>query len=87
MSERFKYGDLIIRCCQCGDTQVVESMVQDGRAIYLFNTADSSLRLSCDKCKIAMEMLIVPNEDIEEEINTVGDDEGIQATSTVQEAI
>jgi hypothetical protein len=34
-----------------------------------------------------MEMLIVPNEDIEEEINTVGDDEGIQATSTVQEAI
>ncbi len=87
MSERFKYGDLIIRCCQCGDKQVVESMVQDGRAIYLFNTADSSLRLSCDKCKVAMEMLIVPNEDIEDELNTVESDEGVQARDTVQEVI
>jgi hypothetical protein len=34
-----------------------------------------------------MEMLIVPNEDIEDELNTVESDEGVQARDTVQEVI
>ena len=59
----FKYGNLIIKCHQCGDVQVIEELVTDGRCIYLFNKADSYIRLRCPVCDITMEMCIVPDEE------------------------
>ena len=69
----FLYGDLIIRCNQCGNEQLVEEMVTDGRAIYIFNKYDSSLKLSCDKCKISMEMLIRESEVIDDELKEINE--------------
>ena len=67
----FRYGDLIIKCHQCGNIKVVEEMVTDGRAIYLFNKKDSWLRLTCPECNITMEMCLVPNENANAEIEDV----------------
>ena len=57
----FKYGDLIVKCHQCGGEEVIEELVTDGRAIYLFNREDSFVKLNCTKCDITMEMRIRPN--------------------------
>lgn len=59
---KLKYGDLIVKCHQCGGTQLREPLITDGRAIYLFNHDDSYLMLSCPDCNISMEMRIVPND-------------------------
>ena len=67
----FRYGDLIIKCHQCGNIKVVEEMVTDGRAIYLFNKKDSWLRLTCPECNITMEMCLIPNESANAEIEDV----------------
>jgi len=72
----FKYGDLIIKCHQCGNEEVIEELVTEGRAVYLFNNDDSFLKLECTKCNITMEMKLVrttspekpDDEDIIEEI-------------------
>ena len=40
---QFKYGSLIIKCHQCGNEEVIEDLVTDGRDIYLFNHDDSFL--------------------------------------------
>jgi hypothetical protein len=58
----FKYGDLVIKCHQCGNIEVVEEMVTDGRALYLFNTEGSWIKLHCPVCDITMEMSLQPNE-------------------------
>lgn len=60
----FPYGDLVVICNQCGNKQVLETMVTDGRAIYLFNKNDSYLKLKCDKCGASMEIRMEPNTDI-----------------------
>lgn len=65
----FKYGDLIITCHSCGDVQVVEELVTDGRAIYLFNKYDSHLRLHCPTCEITMEMSLRPSENVEDDVS------------------
>lgn len=57
----FKYGDLIVKCHQCGAKTILEEAVTDGRAIYLFNKNDSYLKLHCDKCNITMEMCMEPS--------------------------
>ena len=63
----FPYGDLVVICNQCGNKQVLETMVTDGRAIYLFNKNDSYLKLKCDKCNASMEIRMEPNtEDLTE---------------------
>ena len=67
----FKYGNLIIKCHQCNGVQLLEEMVTDGRAIYLFNKKDSYLRLTCPECNITMEMCLVPNEKANTEIEDV----------------
>ena len=65
----FKYGNLCIKCHQCGNIQIVEELVTDGRAIYLFNKEDSYIKLNCPECDITMEMCIVPNEEANAEFN------------------
>ena len=57
----FKYGDLIIKCHQCGNEEIVEELVTDGRAVYLFNHDESFLKLHCTKCDITMEMSLKPS--------------------------
>jgi ribosomal protein S27E len=57
----FKYGDLVIKCHQCGNEELIEELVTDGRAIYLFNNNDSFLKLHCTKCDITMEMTLRPS--------------------------
>ena len=89
---KFDVGDLIIKCHQCGETQLVESLVRDGRAIYLFTTHDSSLKLTCPKCKITMEMTIVPTEfedETEEELLKEGEqkDEELSEKSSSEETV
>jgi len=59
----FKYGTLVIKCHQCGESQVIEELVADGRCIYLFNKDDSYIRLHCPSCNITMEMVIEPDEE------------------------
>ena len=59
----FKYGNLVIKCHQCGEVQVIEELVTDGRCLYLFNKDDSYMKLHCPKCDITMEMCIVPDEE------------------------
>jgi len=66
----FKYGDLVIKCHQCGEIQEIEHLVTDGRCIYLFNKDDSYIKLHCPKCDITMEMCIMPNA----EANTAAED-------------
>jgi ribosomal protein S27E len=61
----FKYGDLIVKCHQCGNIQVVEELITDGRAIYIFNKKDSWFRLSCPECNITMEMSMRPSVNVE----------------------
>lgn len=63
----FKYGDLIIKCHQCGGEELVEESITDGRAIYLFNTHDNYIKLHCPVCNITMEMSIVPSKNAPEE--------------------
>jgi len=58
----FKYGTLVIKCHQCGESQVIEELVADGRCIYLFNKDDSYIKLHCPSCNITMEMVIEPDE-------------------------
>lgn len=57
----FKYGNLIIKCHQCGEEQLIEELVTDGRCLYLFNKDDSYIKLHCPKCDITMEMRIIPD--------------------------
>ena len=68
ISTDFKYGDLIIKCHKCGGIQVVEKMVTDGRAIYIFNNNDSYIKLHCPVCDITMEMRMVASEDVDPEL-------------------
>ena len=68
ISTDFKYGDLIIKCHKCGGIQVVEKMVTDGRAIYIFNNNDSYIKLHCPDCDITMEMRMVASEDVDPEL-------------------
>jgi hypothetical protein len=63
----FKYGSLIIKCHQCGNEEIIEDLVTDGRAIYLFNHDDSFLKLECKKCDIMMEMSLKPSANAPEE--------------------
>ena len=69
----FKYGDLIIKCHQCGEVQVVEELVTEGRCLYLFNKNHSYVKLHCPKCDITMEMCIVPNEEANAEAEDMPD--------------
>lgn len=64
----FKYGDLVVRCHQCGDEQLIETLVTGGRAIYFLNADESNLILRCDKCKVSMEMIMVPTPGVEDEL-------------------
>jgi transcription elongation factor Elf1 len=64
----FKYGDLIIKCLQCGGEQVLEELVTGGRAIYILNNTDQYLRLHCPDCNISMEMRMRPSENIDDEL-------------------
>jgi hypothetical protein len=83
----FKYGDLIIKCHQCGEVQVVEELVTEGRCLYLFNKDDSYIKLHCPKCDITMEMSIVPNEATNAEAEDVIEDATIEDTNEeLQEA-
>jgi len=88
----FKYGELIVKCHQCGDVQILEEYVTDGRAIYLFNKDDSYLRLHCPKCDITMEMCLQPSkiedaEIIEETSKEIKEDEKLQEEITTAEVI
>lgn len=95
----FKYGDLIVKCGQCGDEQLIEEAVTDGRAIYLFNDTDSYLRLKCDKCETSMEMrmrestnidpdlLIEDATILEETVNPIVQDEELPKEVTTEEVI
>lgn len=86
----FKYGDLIIKCHQCGNVKVVEEMVTDGRAIYLFNKKDSYLRLICPECNVTMEMCLVPNEKANAEIidiELIETDEKLSQASPQEEVV
>lgn len=67
----FKYGDLVVKCHQCGGEEILEPLVTDGRALYLFNHDDSYLKLTCTKCDITMEMKIIPNEKANEELKDI----------------
>jgi uncharacterized Zn finger protein len=81
---QFKYGSLIIKCHQCGNEEVMEDLVTDGRAIYLFNHDDSFLKLHCTKCDITMEMSLKPSVNApEEEIDYEELPEEITAEETV----
>ena len=64
----FKYGDLIVKCHQCGGEEILEALVTDGRALYLFNHDDSYVRLNCPKCNITMEMKMIPSVNPPEDI-------------------
>lgn len=90
----FKYGDLIIKCHQCGEVQVVEELVTEGRCLYLFNKDDSYIKLHCPKCDITMEMCIVPNEGANAEYedatvveNESTKDEELQEASIPEETV
>ena len=89
----FKYGDLVIKCHQCGDEEILEEMITDGRAIYLFNKNDSYLRLHCSKCDITMEMSIIPSkvaddaEILEETKNEVIENEELPEEVAAEEVI
>jgi len=54
----FKYGNLVVKCHQCGGEELIETMVVEGRAIYLFNKTESFVKLHCPKCNIDMSMKI-----------------------------
>jgi uncharacterized Zn finger protein len=87
----FKYGDLIIKCYQCGSVQLVEELIDQGRCIYLFNQDDSSLKLHCPECDTTMEMRIVPNEkanaEFAEDIVEIASDEELQEESPAEETV
>lgn len=74
----FKYGNLVIKCHQCGGVQVIEELVTEGRCLYLFNKADSYVKLHCPDCDITMEMVILPDDEAnasDDEVNTDNDEE------------
>ena len=77
----FKYGTLIIKCNKCGNEQICEDLVTDGRAIYLFNKEDSLLKLNCPTCDISIEMRIRPS------INIPVEDEELPQEITAEETI
>lgn len=94
----FKYGDLIVRCGKCGEEQLIEEMVTDGRAIYLFNQVDSYLKLNCPKCDISMEMRMVESKNVDpellieeaqivEEINKTIENEELPQESSTEEIV
>jgi hypothetical protein len=85
-NKTFKYGTLVISCAQCGNETVLEDMVQDGRAVYLFNVEGNSLKLHCPVCDITMEMSIkpsknVPEDDLEELEDRILDDDFMDPSS------
>jgi len=82
---KFKYGDLITKCHQCGGEQLIEELITDGRAIYLFNHDDSYIKLHCPDCNITMEMRIVPNDKANTEIEDVIVEELIVPNEELQE--
>lgn len=87
----FKYGDLIIKCHQCGKIQIVEELVTDGRAVYIFNKKDSWFRLHCPDCNITMEMSIQPNEkanaEIKDEVELIETNEKFSQESPPEETV
>lgn len=87
----FKYGDLQIKCHQCGGVQLLEELVTEGRCVYLFNKDDSFIKLHCPECDITMEMCIVPNvvanAEYEDSIKVVETNEELQEESTEAEVI
>ena len=85
----FRFGDLIVKCHQCGYTEVMESMVTDGRAVYLFNKNDSYLKLHCPKCDITMEMRIQPTANVDEpdELEKTKEDEKLSEDIAEKETV
>jgi hypothetical protein len=67
MDKNFKQGDLILKCHVCGNEELLEPKITDGRALYLFTHDDSYLKLACGKCKSSLEMKIVRNDSYEVE--------------------
>jgi ribosomal protein S27E len=87
----FKYGDLTIKCHQCGLEQVIEELVTDGRAIYLFNNHNSFIKLHCPDCDITMEMSLKPNDvankEIEDNVEDIVPDEELPQESPTEETV
>jgi ribosomal protein S27E len=65
-NKKFQFGDMIIKCHQCGKEQILEELVTDGRAIYLYNVEGNGMKLHCPDCDITMELTIKPSENTPE---------------------
>jgi ribosomal protein S27E len=81
-NKAFQFGDMIIKCHQCGKEQILEELVTDGRAIYLYNVEGNGLKLTCPDCDITMEMCIKPSEntpekELEDELDSEELEEGV----------
>jgi len=87
----FKYGDLVIVCHKCGGIQVMEEMIETGRAVYMFNTVGNGVKLHCPECDITMEMCILPNEkanqEFDEALAEIKTDEEFQEEGPTKEVV
>lgn len=78
----FPFGDMIIKCHQCGNEEVLEELVSNGRAIYLYNVEGNGIKLHCPICDITMELTIkasenTPEQELENELTSKVFEEGI----------
>ena len=71
----FKYGDLVVTCGQCGNTETLDTYVTDGIDIMLFNKHDSYFRMKCTSCGSSLDIRLVPSKDADDDILTTTDEE------------
>jgi hypothetical protein len=54
--KQFEYGDLWLRCSNCGFEEVVEKGIKDGIQFVLPTTEEHKLKLGCSKCGVSLVM-------------------------------
>jgi len=87
---RYEWADLVIQC-KCGNTQTLNTGMNDGLQLLLFPTDKSFVKLMCDKCDSELTLRLIEGvkpEDVNvTETSTEIKDEGVPKENKQEEIL